>query len=97
MQLVQAADSVFHLSPLAGRGRPPERSDGGRVRGLSNTIRANRKSPSPQPSQPKSDLSDFGQSSNDRTRVNPSSVASGEREQTEIAARLSILSLCRVL
>src|SRR5262249_29777156 len=27
---------------------------------------------------------------NDRTRVNPSSIASGEREQTELAASLSI-------
>ncbi len=46
-------------------------------------------SPSPHPSQPKSDLSDFGQSLSDRARVNPSSAAkSGEREQSESVALL---------
>src|SRR5262245_4126231 len=42
--------------------------------------------PSPQPSQPKSDISDFGRFNSDRTRVNPRSVAGGEREHTETAA-----------
>jgi DNA helicase-2/ATP-dependent DNA helicase PcrA len=35
---------------------------------------------------PKSDVSDFGPPLGDRTRVDPSSVASGEREHTESAA-----------
>ena len=48
------------------------------VRGATNC-------PLPRPSQPKSDTSDFGRLDSDRTRVNPSSAASGEREGTERA------------
>src|SRR5262249_5661118 len=48
--------------------------------------------PHPTPLTPKSDVSDFGQSKGDRTRVDPSSVASGERERTESAASSDSLS-----
>ncbi len=89
----------LHLSPqsasktrvnalMPGRGR---RLLGRRVRGLSQH-RARRQPPSPQPSQPKSDISDFGRF-DDRTRAGPSSVASGERELTESGARFMTIAL----
>src|SRR5262245_18139972 len=84
MTCALSACSVY-LSPLAGRGRRRRR----RVRGNLGGRRSWR-TPSPRPSQPKSDISDFGRLHIDRTRVNPSSVASGEREFdiTAAASRL---------
>src|SRR5262249_9338055 len=45
--------------------------------------------------QPKSDISDFGQLIRGRTRVNPSSAASGGGEQTESSAQLGMSANAR--
>jgi flagellar biosynthetic protein FliQ len=44
---------------------------------------------------PKSDVSDFGHSINERTRVNPSSVASGEREKRKKMTAAEVLDVAR--
>ncbi len=60
----------------------------GRVRvGAHTKIRAS--PPPPPPLQPKSDISDFGQSLSDRTRVNPSSVASGRGRRPSLPLALT--------
>src|SRR6266852_8692898 len=82
MDLLASARSRHHITDCGGM-----EAQGLRVGPLSRDTTRVPRAP-PQPSQPKSDLSDFGQSSSDRARLNPSSVASGEREHTESAAPL---------
>ena len=57
------------------------RREDGRARGRVHESERIERAPHPNPLMSKSDISDFDQSISDRTRVNPSSVASGERER----------------
>ena len=83
--LAQAVSGGTTLTSPRARGEvdASERSEGASGEGAPRNAQAVETPPHPDPLTSKSDVSDFDQSISDRTRVNPSSIASGESASRE--------------